>query len=72
MDVVMKIVKTNGLFGLYAGLESTFWRYGSLALPHYLHLQTSLADDVPTDTDMCSSLMMAYLLLLLYTYRQNC
>lgn len=27
MDVVSKIVKADGLLGLYAGLESTFWRH---------------------------------------------
>lgn len=27
LDVVMKIVKTHGIFGLYGGLESTFWRH---------------------------------------------
>ncbi|KAG0144234.1 hypothetical protein CROQUDRAFT_672496 [Cronartium quercuum f. sp. fusiforme G11] len=27
LDVVIKIVKTNGVFGLYQGLESTFWRW---------------------------------------------
>lgn len=27
MDVVSKIVKTDGLLGLYAGMESTFWRH---------------------------------------------
>lgn len=27
MDVVRKIVKTDGLLGLYAGMESTFWRH---------------------------------------------
>ncbi|CEH12811.1 probable odc2-mitochondrial 2-oxodicarboxylate carrier [Ceraceosorus bombacis] len=27
MDVVGKIVKADGLLGLYAGLESTFWRH---------------------------------------------
>ncbi|PWN26373.1 mitochondrial carrier [Jaminaea rosea] len=27
MDVVAKIVKTDGLLGLYAGMESTFWRH---------------------------------------------
>lgn len=26
MDVVAQIVKKEGLFGLYAGLEPTFWR----------------------------------------------
>lgn len=27
MDVVSKIVKADGVLGLYAGLESTFWRH---------------------------------------------
>lgn len=27
MDVVSKIVKADGLLGLYAGMESTFWRH---------------------------------------------
>lgn len=27
MDVVSKIIKSDGILGLYAGLESTFWRH---------------------------------------------
>ena len=27
IDVVKHIVKHNGLLGMYAGLEATFWRY---------------------------------------------
>lgn len=26
MDVVRQVVKKDGLLGLYAGMESTFWR----------------------------------------------
>ena len=27
MDVVKQVVKSDGLLGLYAGMESTFWRH---------------------------------------------
>ncbi|KAI9616030.1 hypothetical protein H4Q26_011282 [Puccinia striiformis f. sp. tritici PST-130] len=27
LDVIMRTVKTHGIFGLYGGLESTFWRW---------------------------------------------
>ena len=27
MDVVTQIVRKEGILGLYAGMESTFWRY---------------------------------------------
>jgi len=30
MDVVKTIVKADGFLGLYAGMESTFWRYALL------------------------------------------
>jgi hypothetical protein len=32
MDVLSQIVKKEGLLGLYAGLEPTFWRY--VSFPH--------------------------------------
>ena len=27
MDVVRRIVRSEGLLGLYSGMEATFWRY---------------------------------------------
>lgn len=27
MDVVKQVIQKEGLLGLYAGMESTFWRY---------------------------------------------
>jgi solute carrier family 25 2-oxodicarboxylate transporter 21 len=33
MDVLRHIVRNDGLLGLYAGMESTFWRYLFLPLP---------------------------------------
>lgn len=37
MDVIRHIVRTDGALGLYAGMESTFWRY-VLPLPEGLTL----------------------------------
>ncbi|CBQ69406.1 probable ODC2-Mitochondrial 2-oxodicarboxylate carrier [Sporisorium reilianum SRZ2] len=44
MDVVSKIVKADGVLGLYAGLESTFWRHvlwngGYFSVIHALRAQ---------------------------------
>ncbi|SPO24202.1 probable ODC2 - Mitochondrial 2-oxodicarboxylate carrier [Ustilago trichophora] len=44
MDVVSKIVKNDGILGLYAGLESTFWRHvlwngGYFSVIHALRAQ---------------------------------
>lgn len=31
MDVVRKVVQKDGVLGLYAGMEATFWRYAYIA-----------------------------------------
>ena len=30
MDVLKKIVQSEGLLGLYSGMEATFWRYATI------------------------------------------
>lgn len=32
MDVVKQVVKKEGLLGLYAGMEATFWRWDNCSL----------------------------------------
>lgn len=49
MDVVSKIVKNDGVLGLYAGLESTFWRHvlwngGYFSVIHALRAQMPRAE----------------------------
>ena len=34
MDVLTQIVRKEGLLGLYAGMESTFWRLGQRPRTH--------------------------------------
>ena len=31
LDVVRQVVRKEGIFGLYAGMEATFWRYVDLS-----------------------------------------
>ena len=49
MDVLKQIIRKHGLFGLYAGMESTFWRYAfdSILTTLYIHL----ASDMYTGTE---------------------
>ena len=49
MDVLKQIIRKHGLFGLYAGMESTFWRYAfdSTLTTLYIHV----ASDMYTGTE---------------------
>jgi solute carrier family 25 2-oxodicarboxylate transporter 21 len=31
LDIVRQVVRKEGIFGLYAGMEATFWRYVDLS-----------------------------------------
>lgn len=43
MDVVRKVVQKEGLLGLYAGMEATFWRYATISVLFILDVRYYVA-----------------------------
>lgn len=50
MDVLKKIVQSEGLLGLYSGMEATFWRYEPRTLLQF-------SPFISTIVDMCGGMV---------------
>jgi glucose-6-phosphate-specific signal transduction histidine kinase len=53
MDVIRHIIKNDGLLGMYAGMESTFWRYAAHVTLIVLALIYSLFADMSGGVRLC-------------------